>query len=107
MTVAGTRVLKAHVDAAKKALHDNLAGFVRKEVDGETLARRVAEAVVCATDDVKTYYCVGVRFQDGGTMIYGPLATRAAGERVIARGQFLTQPGAQAAVWPLIPAGKR
>jgi len=107
LTVVGTRVLKAHITAAKATLAANLPAFINRELDGETLSRLIAEAVVTATDSKKTYYCVGVRLPDGNAMIYGPLATYAAAERFIARGDALAQPGAKAAVWPLIPAGKR
>lgn len=107
MTVVGTRVLKAHIKAAKAALAQNLEQFMSRDIDGETLGRAVAEAVVTATDDTKTYYCVGVRLPDGSAQIYGPLATYSAAERVIARGDVLWQEGAQAGIWPLIPAGKK
>jgi hypothetical protein len=105
VTVVGTRVLRAHIDGAKHALRDNLPGFLEGEVDGETLARRVAESVVTATDSNKTYYCVGVRLASGNTLIYGPLATAAAARKAIESGDVLGGPGARAGVFPLLPAG--
>lgn len=106
MTVVGTRVLKMHVDAAKKALAENLAAFLGKEIDGQMFARAIAEAVVTAGDGKKTYYCVGVRYLDGTSMVFGPLATFAAAEKTLKQGHVLHQNGAVGGVFPLIPPTK-
>lgn len=103
MTVAGTRVLKMHTDAAKRALRDNLPDFIAKRLSGDDLARAVAEAVVTAADGTKTYYVAAIGLPDGHTMIFGPLATRAAAERVLHRGDVVTQPGSRTGIWPLLP----
>lgn len=105
MTVVGTRVLKAHKDAAKVALRENLPAFMQGDIDGDALATRVAEAVVTATDSTKTYYCVGVRLPSGTPMIYGPLATVTAAKRVIARGDVPGGEGTQVGIFPLYVPG--
>lgn len=99
----GTRVLKAHREAAKSALLD--MGAIN--IDLEVAAAILAEAVLTAEDGDKTRYVVGERTPQGRAVVYGPYATFNAAQTAITTGAVGTSEGSTAGVWPLVPAPKK
>lgn len=95
--MAGTRVLKAHLDAIRSLL----------PVLTDEQIFEVAESVLTAEDGKKTRYCVGTRAPSGSTVIYGPYATHAAALRAVELGAVGTGIENLAGVFPLVPAPKR
>lgn len=98
----GTRILKAHVDAAMEAIDLAMAAF---RVSGRrAFAEIMAEAVVSATDGKKSYAVV---VREGATLwVFGPYLSAGAASKAMERGLVGTSPDATGWVTSLIPAPK-
>ena len=99
-TLKGTRVLKAHRTAAQQAVEEATGHPVTPEQ-----ADRIAAAVICAEDNRKPEYVIGLRTPAGGALILGRYRTYTAA--VNASQLELPYPHTQVGVWPIIPFPKR
>lgn len=107
MSIDGTRVLKAHKEAVKAALADNLQLLQAGHLDDA--AANIAEAVLTALD-VKATYVVLVR--DGSAtrplLVYGSYASVKTANKAAQSGHMGTAPGAQlVGVFPVLAAPRR
>ena len=102
MPIFGTRILKAHIVAARDSMTEVLGQAVAVEQ-----AAIVAQAVMCATDDVKQLWCVAVQGEGVFPLIYGPFVTRNAAVKALETGDLAGGNGARAIVLAMSPGAKR